>query len=51
MLLTCYAQIDQLKTVNKSSLTVICKLAIFWNTVGFGANFTVRDPKCRTDDQ
>ena len=51
MLLTYYAQIDRLKPMNKTPLTVLCKLAIFWTTTGFGANFTVRAPKCDFDDQ
>ena len=51
MLLTCYGQIDQRKTVNKRPVTGFWKLAIFLATVGFGANFTVRAPKRRSDDQ
>ena len=51
MLLTCYGQIDQRKTLNKRPVTVFWKLAIFLATVGFGANFTVRAPKRRSDDQ
>ena len=51
MLLTRYAQIEQRKTVNKTPVKVFCKLAIFWATIGFGANFTVRAPKCRPNDQ
>ena len=51
MLLTCYGQIDQRKTVNKRPVTVFWKLAIFLATMGLGANFTARAPKCRSDDQ
>jgi len=36
MLLTYYALIDHLKTVNKTPITVFCKLAIFWAAVMFG---------------
>ena len=50
MLLTRYVQRDQRKTVNKRPVRVFCKLAIFWTTMGFGANFIVRTPKCRSDD-
>ena len=35
----------------KRPVTVFWKLAIFWATMGFVANFTVRAPKCRPDDQ
>ena len=51
MLLTRYAQIDQKKTVNKTLVRVCCKLAIFWTTMGFGANFIVKTLKCRSDDR
>ena len=51
MLLTLYAQIDQRKTVNKRPVRVFCKLAIFWAIMEFGAKFTVRAPKRRSDDQ
>ena len=51
MLGTQYAKIEQRKTVNKRPVTVVCKLAIFWAKMGFGANFTVRAPKCRANDQ
>ena len=37
--------------MNKRPVTVFKKLAIFLATMGFGANFTVRAPKCRTDNQ
>ena len=39
MLLAWYAKIDQKKTVNKRLVRVCCKLAIFWTTMGLGANF------------
>ena len=59
MLLTWYAQIEQRKTVNKTPVTLFCKFAIFWATMGFGAvrvrvrvrGFTLRAPKCRPNDQ
>jgi len=50
MLLTYYALIGHLNTVNKTPMTVFCKLALFSATVVFGANFTERAPKCRCDD-
>ena len=37
--------------MNKRPLTVVCKLAIFWAKMRFGAKFTVRAPKCRFNDQ
>ena len=37
--------------MNKRPVTVIWKLAIFLATVGFGANFTLRAPERRSDDQ
>ena len=37
--------------MNKRPVTVFCKLAIFWPTMGFGVNFIVRTRKCRYDDQ
>ena len=37
--------------MNKRPVRVFCKLAIFWVTMEFGANFTVRAPKRRSDDQ
>jgi len=49
MLLTYYALIENLKTGNKTPMTVFCKLAIFWATVVFGTNFTERAPKLRCD--
>ena len=49
LLLTWYAQIDQRKTVNKRPVTVFWKLAIFLATMTFGANFTVKAPKRRSD--
>ena len=50
MLLTKYAQRDLTKTVNKRLVRVCCKLAIFWTTMGLGANFIVKTLKCRSDD-
>ena len=46
-LVTLYAQIDQRQTLNKRPVTVFWKLA----TMGFGANFTVRAQKRRSDNQ
>ena len=43
--------IDQGKTVNKGPVTVFWKLAIFLATMGFVANFTVRAPKRRSNNQ
>ena len=51
MLRTRYAELGQRKTVNKRPLAEWFKLAIFWATMGIGANFIVRTLKCRYDDQ
>jgi len=51
MLLTYYALIDHLKTMNKTPMTVFCNLAIFWATVVLALNFKERAPKCRCDDK
>ena len=51
MLLTSCALNDWQKTMNKRPVTKYWKLAIFWATIGFSANFSVSAPKCRCDDK